>query len=138
MIFDFTLYIIYRFLLMLPRSKANDLEFRCTSALFLIVFHISAFLLALTYMLLISYGALTYNKWVILTAIPIVGISIFIGVHQYYKKRFAFVIKEYADSDNYSKFTVVVIFLLIFFIPLLAIGVGLQYFKIHMIHYHPG
>lgn len=118
MLFDYLLYIAYRFLVTLNGVQDLDLKGRSINAVALILSIWSVFILSLSYMIVIKTSLLAFNKPAYLCSVVASFVVIYICLKLRCREKHQVIINRLAKRFNYSDFTNAILFLSCFFLSL--------------------
>lgn len=129
LILDYLLYITHNFLILLRRVNSADIQGRVMNALAIMMFFLSFLVLTIVYMVLIRFLEIKFNSiGYFLTCISLfVLLSVF--VRRTYRRTYDTTIAQMNNRFNYSNKTIVMMFILFWFIPILSFWGGILLFS---------
>lgn len=128
-VFDYLIYIIHTFLMLLKKVNEYDVKGRAINALAIIIFFLCFLIISILYIILISNGWLTFSKPVYFLICIISFLIIFRMINRRYRNQYELIIEGLDRRFNYKKTTIVLIFLLVWFIPIFSFWGGILLFR---------
>lgn len=130
MIFDFLLYIINEFLIILKKIDSKNTSRRAINIISWIVTNMVLLIFGICYMFFLSKHLVSYNKLLTFSTVALCFILINVIFSKRYKRgKYEMVILRLEKKHKFSKTKVCILFCTFLIIPLLLFGVGLAMLK---------
>lgn len=128
-VLDYLIYVTHNFLLLVNKVNPYNLRERSVNAVSLMLFFLCFLIVSAIYMLLINVGFLAFNKIIYFIACILSFVLIYSFINKRYKAKYDFVIELLDRKLNYNNRTFIILFLLIWFIPLVSFWGGLLFIR---------